>query len=81
MKWAFDFVGPIKPIGWFTSNKYIIVAIDCATKWVKAKALKTNIAAVIIKFLYDTMKIAFVKTTLPYNYCATIPLEIWCINK
>ncbi len=56
MKWAFNFVGPIKPIRWFTCNKYIFVAIDYATKWVEAKAFKTNIVVVIITFLYDTMR-------------------------
>jgi hypothetical protein len=56
MEWTFDFVGPIKPIGRFTCNKYIVVAIDYATKWVEAKALKINIVVVIIKYLYDTMR-------------------------
>jgi len=56
MKWAFNFGGPIKPIRKFTCNKYIFVAIDYATKWVEAKAFKTNIVVVIITFLYDTMR-------------------------
>jgi hypothetical protein len=51
-----NFVGLIKPIGWFIGNKYILVAIDYATKWVEAKAFKTNIAAIIIKNLYGIMR-------------------------
>nr|GFA82867.1 reverse transcriptase domain-containing protein [Tanacetum cinerariifolium] len=32
-------------------NKYILVAIDYLSKWVKAKALPTNDARVVVKFL------------------------------
>ncbi|GJZ89717.1 reverse transcriptase domain-containing protein [Tanacetum coccineum] len=32
-------------------NKYILMAFDCLSKWVEAKALPTNDARVVIKFL------------------------------
>jgi hypothetical protein len=53
MKRGLYFIGPIKPTRRLIRNKYILVAIDYATKWVKAKALKINIVVVIVRFLYE----------------------------
>ncbi|GJW09323.1 reverse transcriptase domain-containing protein [Tanacetum coccineum] len=46
--WCIDFMGP------FSSShgkKYILVAVDYLSKWVEAKALPTNDARVVVKFL------------------------------
>jgi hypothetical protein len=53
MKWGLVFIGPIKPVGRWTRNKYILVVIDYATKWMEAKAFKTNIVVVTTIFLYE----------------------------
>jgi len=53
MKWGLNFISLIKPLGRLMGNKYILVAMDYATKWVKAKALITNIVVIISKFLYE----------------------------
>ncbi|GKB77229.1 reverse transcriptase domain-containing protein [Tanacetum coccineum] len=46
--WGIDFMGPFpSPRG----NKYILVAVDYLSKWVEAKALPTNDARVVVKFL------------------------------
>ncbi|GJX55171.1 reverse transcriptase domain-containing protein [Tanacetum coccineum] len=52
--WGIDFMGP------FTSsrgNKYILVTVDYVSKWVEAKALPTNDARVVVKFLKQLFSI------------------------
>nr|GEY17105.1 hypothetical protein [Tanacetum cinerariifolium] len=46
--WGIDFMGPFLSS---RGNKYIIVAVDYLSKWVEAKALPTNDARVVCKFL------------------------------
>nr|GEY21421.1 reverse transcriptase domain-containing protein [Tanacetum cinerariifolium] len=46
--WGIDFMGPFSSS---RGNKYILVAVDYLSKWVEAKALPTNDARVVCKFL------------------------------
>nr|GEX06812.1 reverse transcriptase domain-containing protein [Tanacetum cinerariifolium] len=46
--WGIDFVGPFPSS---RGNKYILVSVDYFSKWVEAKALPTNDARVVCKFL------------------------------
>nr|GEY84095.1 reverse transcriptase domain-containing protein [Tanacetum cinerariifolium] len=46
--WCIDFMGPFPSL---RGNKYILVAVDYLSKWVEAKALPTNDARVVWKFL------------------------------
>nr|GEX59208.1 reverse transcriptase domain-containing protein [Tanacetum cinerariifolium] len=46
--WGIDFMGPFLSS---RGNKYILVAVDYLSKWVKVKALPTNDAQVVCKFL------------------------------
>nr|GEZ88755.1 reverse transcriptase domain-containing protein [Tanacetum cinerariifolium] len=46
--WGIDFMGPFLNSN---GNKYILVAVDYLSKWVEAKALLTNDARVVVKFL------------------------------
>jgi hypothetical protein len=47
--WGIDFMGPFPSS---RGNKYILVAVDYLSKWVEAKALPTNDARVVVKFLF-----------------------------
>nr|GEW47046.1 reverse transcriptase domain-containing protein [Tanacetum cinerariifolium] len=46
--WGIDFMGPFPNS---RGNKYILVVVDYLSKWVEAKALPTNDARVVVKFL------------------------------
>nr|GFB61191.1 reverse transcriptase domain-containing protein [Tanacetum cinerariifolium] len=46
--WGIDLMGPFPNS---KGNKYILVAVDYLSKWVEAKALPTNDARVVVKFL------------------------------
>nr|GEV10961.1 reverse transcriptase domain-containing protein [Tanacetum cinerariifolium] len=46
--WGIDFMGPFSSS---RGNKYILIAVDYLSKWVEAKALPTNDARVVCKFL------------------------------
>nr|GEW27278.1 reverse transcriptase domain-containing protein [Tanacetum cinerariifolium] len=46
--WGIDFMGPFPNS---KGNKYILVAVDYLSKWVEAKALPTNDARIVVKFL------------------------------
>nr|GEZ19992.1 reverse transcriptase domain-containing protein [Tanacetum cinerariifolium] len=48
MMLGIDFMGPFPSS---RGNRYILVAIDYLSKWVEAKALPTNDARVVVKFL------------------------------
>ncbi|GJV41311.1 reverse transcriptase domain-containing protein [Tanacetum coccineum] len=46
--WGIDFMGPFPSS---RGNKYILETVDYLSKWVEAKALPTNDARVVVKFL------------------------------
>nr|GFA91140.1 reverse transcriptase domain-containing protein [Tanacetum cinerariifolium] len=46
--WGIDFMGPFPSS---KGNKYILVAVDYLSKWVKSKALPINDARVVVRFL------------------------------
>nr|GEU59711.1 reverse transcriptase domain-containing protein [Tanacetum cinerariifolium] len=61
MKKGIDFMGPFPSS---KGNKYILVAVDYLSKWVEAKALSTNEARVVVKFL----KSLFSRFVIPRAY-------------
>nr|GFB35996.1 reverse transcriptase domain-containing protein [Tanacetum cinerariifolium] len=58
--WGIDFMGPFSSS---KGNKYILVAVDYLSKWVEAKALPTNDARVVVKFLKSLFSRGQVKVT------------------
>ncbi|GJZ55554.1 reverse transcriptase domain-containing protein [Tanacetum coccineum] len=46
--WGIDFIGPFPSSH---GNKYILFAVDYLLKWVEVKALPTNVALAVVKFL------------------------------
>ena len=54
--WDIDFMGPF-PLSF--SNQFILVVVDYVSKWVKAVALPTNDAKVVVKFLKKNIFIRF----------------------
>jgi len=46
--WGIDFMGPLSVSFGFT---YILLAVDYVSKWVEAKATRTNDARVVMDFV------------------------------
>ena len=57
-KWRIDFIGPINPVS-ARKRKYIILAIDYATKWVEARATVKNDALAAATFLFEEIIMRF----------------------
>nr|GEU37911.1 DNA-directed DNA polymerase [Tanacetum cinerariifolium] len=63
--WGIDFMGKLPSS---RGNMYILVAVDYLSKWIEAKALPTNDARVVVKFL----KSLFARFRIPrvmINFC------------
>jgi hypothetical protein len=56
-RWGLDFVGPLPESK--GGNKYILTAIDYATRWVVAKAYPTKSSASVMDFIYNQIVMQF----------------------
>jgi hypothetical protein len=59
MTWGLIFIGPVKLVGRCIGDKYVLIVIDYATKWVEARALKTNAKIVSTHCIYEFIVIRF----------------------
>ena len=46
--WGMDFMGPFPPS---YNNLYILLVVDCVSKWVEAISTRTNVARIVAQFL------------------------------
>jgi hypothetical protein len=53
------FIGPIKLVGRYMGNKYVLIIIDYATKLVEARALRTNAKPISTQCIYKFIFIRF----------------------
>nr|GFB24255.1 reverse transcriptase domain-containing protein [Tanacetum cinerariifolium] len=65
--WGIDFM---RPFPCSKGNKYILVDVDYLSKWVEAKALPTNDARVVVKFLKSLF------SRFVYGKACHLPLEL-----
>lgn len=54
--WGIDFVGPF-PSSF--GNSYILLVVDCISKWVEAKAIRTNDAKAVVNFIKTHIFVRF----------------------
>nr|GEV57911.1 reverse transcriptase domain-containing protein [Tanacetum cinerariifolium] len=70
--WGIDFM---RPFSSSRGNRHILVAVDYLSKWVKAKALPTNDARVVVKTAYKT-PIGCTPNKLVYGKSCHLPIEL-----